>query len=158
MQKWLILAFMGVFCSCIQTATSKKETLPITQGIRGKVEIREGNFMPGPDRTNPKAIRAPQGQPAIRELFIYERTKQSQVKANGVFYADIQTKLITTVKSKADGTFQVSLKPGIYSLFSKEPGGLFANQMDGEGYIFPVEVKAGEVTEVEFIIDYNASY
>jgi len=142
--------------SCVSAAQSPSSD-PIEQGILGTVVVREGNLMPSPDRkskpqTNPKKKVSP------RELLIYELTNLSQVKANGVFYADLKTKPVAKAIAGEDGIFQVFLKPGRYSVFSQEPQGLYANQFDGDGNIFPVEVVADRLTLVEFVIDYNASY
>jgi hypothetical protein len=125
----------------------------LTQGIQGTVLLRTGNHMPGPGKSVP-----PAQAPAIREIRVYFLTHVSQVKTIGSFYSQIQTKLVAKVVSGRDGTFRLFLPPGKYSLLSQETQGLFANRRDGENNIFPVEVKAGQVTPVEFIIDYNASY
>ena len=129
----------------------------IKQGILGTVVLREGNLMPAP--THPGKPKAnPKTKTANRELHIYELTNLSQVKTNGAFYTQVQTKAVAKVIVGADGIFQVFLKPGRYTVFSQEPQGLYANQFDGNGNIFPVEVVADRLTLVEFVIDYNASY
>lgn len=137
-------------CSPVQLVAQENA---LRQGIQGRVVVLTGNHMPGPGKKRPPAAAG-----AIREIAVYPLTHLSQVKITGPFYAGIQTKQVAKVVSGPDGTFRVLLKPGTYSLFSQEPGGLFANRLDGTGYIFPVEVKAGQLTPVEFVIDYNASY
>ncbi|WP_299826289.1 carboxypeptidase-like regulatory domain-containing protein [uncultured Pontibacter sp.] len=132
---------------------AQEQQAPIEQGIAGKVLWQAGNLMPSPD--------APISQPSHvqRTLYVYELTKGNQVKTtDGVFHTDIQTNLVTQVVTDANGNFAVTLKPGKYSLFSKEEKGLFANLFDGEMNINPVEVKQGQVTNVEFLINYQASY
>jgi len=153
-----ILLFF-LICLLLAAVTAGAQTLDdaIKQGILGTVVVREGNFMPAPDRAGkPKANK--KGKTTNRELLIYELTNLSQVKTNGAFYSQVQTKPIAKVTADADGLFQVFLKPGRYSVFSQEPQGLYANQFDGNGNIFPVEVVADRLTLVEFVIDYNASY
>jgi len=153
----ILLSFL--ICLLLAAVTAGAQTLDdaIKQGILGTVVVREGNFMPAPDRTGkPNANK--KGKTANRELHIYELTNLSQVKTNGAFYSQVQTKPIAKVTAGADGLFQVFLKPGRYSVFSQEPQGLYANQFDGNGNIFPVEVVADRLTLVEFVIDYNASY
>ena len=39
-----------------------------------------------------------------------------------------------------------------------EGGGLYANLFDGENNIYPVEVQEDQVTHIEFLINYEASY
>jgi len=148
-----------LICLLLSSGFSVAQTLDdaIKQGILGTVVVREGNFMPAPDRAG-KLKANKKGKTANRELLIYELTNLTQVKANGTFYSQIQTKPVAKVTAGADGIFQVFLKPGRYSVFSQEPQGLYANQFDGNGNIFPVEVVADRLTLVEFVIDYNASY
>ena len=129
------------------------QQMQIKQGIQGQILWEAGNQMPSPD--------APPRQPrgVERTVYIYELTNSSQTTStDGVFHTNIKTKLITQVKTDANGKFAVNLKPGRYSLFTKEEQGLYANLFDGEMNIFPVEVKEGEVTTVEFLVNYNAFY
>jgi hypothetical protein len=144
----VLLGFLVLTCSSAATRVPQHR-----QGIQGKVVLRTGNHMPGPGKRLP-----PPTQAAIREIQVYPLTNLSQVTANGSFYTHIQTKQVAKVVSGPDGRFRLFLPPGKYSLLSKEAEGLFANRFDGQNNIFPVEVKAGQLTEVEFIIDYNASY
>ncbi|TXK45335.1 carboxypeptidase regulatory-like domain-containing protein [Pontibacter qinzhouensis] len=131
---------------------AQKSTLK--QGIAGRVLWVTGNQMPSPDVPRSSGKKGVQ-----RQVFIYQLTKGAQATTiDGVFHTNIQTNLVTQVVTDANGYFAVSLEPGHYSVFSKEEQGLFANLFDGEGHIFPVEVKQGEVTPVEFLINYNATY
>lgn len=110
--------------------------------------------MPSPDAPPTSGKRGVE-----RTVYIYELTNSSQTTSkDGVFHTGIQTKLITQVKTDANGNFAVGLAPGRYSLFTKEEDGLFANLFDGDMNIFPVEVKEDEVTTVEFLVNYNAFY
>ncbi|MFD2513119.1 carboxypeptidase-like regulatory domain-containing protein [Pontibacter locisalis] len=137
----------------ITGTAGKQDQAPIEQGIKGQVLWQAGNQMPSPDAPPSK------GRGVQRTLYIYELTNSNQTKTtDGVFHTNIQTNLVTQVVTDANGNFAVSLKPGKYSLFSKEEKGLFANLLDGEMNIYPVEVKKGQVTNVEFLINYQASY
>ncbi len=109
--------------------------------------------MPSPD--------APpsQGRGVQRTVYVYELTNASQATAvDGVFYTNLKTNLVAQVETDADGSFSVNLQPGTYSLFTKEEKGLFASIFDGEMNINPVEVQKGQVTNVELVINYRASY
>ncbi|MCY7352957.1 MAG: carboxypeptidase-like regulatory domain-containing protein [Cytophagaceae bacterium] len=123
-------------------------------GIRGKVVWKAGNVMPGPDR--PRAS----GQPVKREIHVYALTKMSEVNTvdAGGFYDSVRTRLIKKVVSNAQGRFRVSLPPGQYSVFVKEPKGLWANLSDGEMNINPVTVKAGQFSTLTLVVDYAAVY
>ncbi|AKD02652.1 carboxypeptidase-like regulatory domain-containing protein [Pontibacter korlensis] len=136
-----------------QAKEVQEQQAPIAQGISGQVLWISGNQMPSPDAPPSK------GRGVQRTLYVYEFTNASQAKTtDGVFHTNIQTNLVTQVVTDANGNFAVSLEPGTYSLFSKEEKGLFASLYDGEMNINPVEVQKGQVTAVEFLINYQASY
>jgi hypothetical protein len=126
------------------------------QGIKGKVEWISGNQMPGPGKTERNQSKA---QAVTREISIYEATTTQQATSQGgVFYTNISTKLIKTIKSKKDGRFCIKLPPGDYSVFVKEKDGLFANQFDGNGRIQCITVKKGEYATLNILINYEAAY
>ncbi|WP_347157399.1 carboxypeptidase regulatory-like domain-containing protein [Pontibacter chitinilyticus] len=134
-------------------SASSQQVVPVSQGIAGKVLWKSGNQMPSPD--------APpsQGRGVQRTVYVYELTNASQATAvDGVFYTNLKTNLVAQVETDADGSFSVNLQPGTYSLFTKEEKGLFASIFDGEMNINPVEVQKGQVTNVELVINYRASY
>lgn len=109
--------------------------------------------MPSPDAP-PQGT----GQGVKRELYIHELTNMAQVQGEPPFYQQIQTKRVAKVVSDENGDFSAELKPGKYSLFVKEKDGFYANLFDGQNNIYPVEVKEKKVTEVEFVIDHQATY
>lgn len=134
-------------------AKEEKQQAPIEQGISGQVLWVSGNQMPSPDAPPSK------GKGVQRTVYIYQLTNGSEAStSDGVFHTNIQTDLVTKVQTDANGNFAISLKPGIYSLFTKEEKGLYANLFDGQNNIFPVEVQKGQVTHIEFLINYAASY
>ena len=60
--------------------------------------------------------------------------------------------------SGADGRFAVQLPVGRFSLFVREQSMFYANGWDGQGFIYPIDVAADTVTEVQFDITYLASF
>jgi hypothetical protein len=137
-----------------ETKKQHGQQMNIQQGIQGQILWEAGNQMPSPDAPQSSGRRGVE-----RTVYIYELTNSTQATTtDGVFHTNLQTKLVTQVATDADGHFEVSLKPGRYSLFTKEEKGLYANLFDGDMNIFPVEVKEGEVTTVEFLVNYNATY
>jgi hypothetical protein len=95
---------------------------------------------------------------ARREVHIYTLTYLRDCQQDGPFFNSISTQLVTTVPSLPDGTFKVKLPPGTYSVFVKEPKGLFANLFDKESAINPVIVKEKKYSWVTIAIDYEAAY
>lgn len=125
----------------------------INQGICGSIIWKSGNLMPSPDHELPK----PQG--VQRELFVYELTNSEQATLQNGFYKAVVTNLIKSVKSNSEGKFCLALPEGKYTLFVKEgEKGLYANQFDGEGNIFPVKVTQNNLSMIVFTIDYQANY
>jgi hypothetical protein len=139
----------------VTSSQSQEQQAAIKQGITGKVVWEAGNQMPSPDA--PPSSGGRRG--VQRTLYIHELTNGTQATTReGVFHTNIRTNLVTQVNTDADGNFTVSLKPGKYSIFSKEEQGLYANLFDGQNNIFPVEVKEGQLTTIEFLINYEAVY
>jgi hypothetical protein len=138
---------------------SPKVTEPVAsnetpnQGICGSIIWKSGNLMPSPDKEVPKP------KPIQRELFVYELTNSEQATLQNGFYKAVVTNLVKSVKSDAEGKFCLELPEGKYSLFVKEGNkGLYANQFDGDGNIFPVKVTKDNLSMIVFTIDYQANY
>lgn len=151
---FFILALTTLLTSCNKSMNAQDNKV-VKQGIAGRLIWLEGNLMPSIEQ---EGQNAPAGQPVQREVHIYEVTKTSQADQHENFYSNIQTNLVKVVMSEKNGFFKASLEPGQYSLFVKEPKGLFANLFDGYGHIMPVEVIEDEVTEVTIKINYMAAY
>lgn len=124
------------------------------QGLRGTVNFSEGNLMPG---TGPRSGSV---KPVARDIVIYEKTSQNQIgnMSEDGFYTGIKTKKIATVRSGSDGRYTVNLAPGVYSVFVKEDGRLYANSTDGAGNINTVTVVRNQFTDLDININYNAAY
>jgi len=143
MKRTLLLLFLLVTLTAVQAQK---------QGLQGQVFWVSGNQMPGPD-----AVLSP-NQGAVREILVYELTNFTDATQVGPFFRDIKTKLIATGQSKQDGTFKIKLPVGIYSVFTREKNGLYANLFDGKGYINPVTIKEGQYAWRTITIDYEAAY
>jgi hypothetical protein len=122
------------------------------QGIKGKVIWIEGDQMPGPGKTLGK------GKGVSREVYVYKATTMQQAKQSAGFFSDLQTELVAKIVSKDDGSFCVNLPVGEYSVFTKEPEGLFANLFDDQARINVVKVDKKKFTEMTFKINYQAAY
>jgi hypothetical protein len=127
----------------------KKE---MSEGIKGRIEIWEGDFMP------PGKGKVYYGK---KTVLVFEKTNLrdcQREEGNSTFYTNVNSRLIDSVVSDGDGYFSLSLPAGEYSLFVRERGLFYANLFDGDGFIFPVRVEKGKVTEVRIRIDYKATY
>lgn len=126
----------------------------INEGIKGKIILQKGNFMPGPD-AKPKL-----GIGVKREIGFFELTREEQTEAgkSSGFYKKIKTKKIMRACSDKNGCFIAKLKPGKYSMLVKEEGQWYANSFGPNNEISEVEVKDGEVLVVEFKISHGAAF
>jgi len=124
----------------------------LKQGIQGQVFWISGNQMPGPG----KEVAPQLG--VEREVCIYELTYLKDCKQEDGFFISVPAKLVHTVHSNPDGTFKVKLPPGNYSVFVREPKGLFANLFDKDNSINPVVVKERQYSWITIAIDYQTAY
>ena len=123
------------------------------QGIEGEVFWLSGNQMPGPGKPH----NIPQ-QGLVREIYIYKVAELHNTVQTDGFFTDVKTELVTKIVSHADGSFKVKLPPGEYSLFTKEPKGLFANLFDKDSKINPVIVKPKKYAWITITVDYESAY
>lgn len=143
---------MLLICWAASDTNGQKPRKKPQEGIFGKVHWIEGNQMPGPDQK----FAPPTG--VARDILIYEATRLDQTTQQATFFREIQTKLVAETKSHPDGTFRIALPPGTYSIFVREPNGLFANLFDKNNLINPVVVKSKSFTWVTIAVDYQAAY
>lgn len=108
--------------------------------------------MPGP------GMKTTDKKGVARELHVYEPVNFKQANQVNGFYRDINTKLIAKTQSQPDGSFTIKLPPGTYSVFTKEPEGLFANTFDQNGVINAITVEKGKFTKTDITINYKAAY
>lgn len=131
---------------------TQKPAQKIKQGINGTILLKQGNQMPSPGRA------ASAGQPAIRQILIYQLTNISDVKNNNGIFTGIKTALVAKTSSNAKGYFEVDLPVGQYSVFVLEKEGLYANYFNGKGSINPVEVLPDSVTRTAIYISNKAIF
>lgn len=121
--------------------------------VRGKVTFWEGDFMPPGTGTI---------VPASRPIFVFEKAKLAQTVqslSGGRFYSFVLTPFVDSVESGADGSYEIALPPGDYSLFVLEPGGGFwTNESDGVGHLNPVTVQANQTIVKDIDITYKAAF
>lgn len=122
------------------------------QGICGRVIWVSGNQMPGPGAK----VSPPLG--IQREIYVYELTSLKDTEQEEVFFKNIRTKLVLKALSKQDGSFKIKLPPGKYSVFVKEPKGLFASQFDQESTINPVLVQERRFSVIDITVNYQAAF
>jgi len=121
----------------------------IQNGIAGTISRITGNCMPsiGEDSDCVEV-------PVERTIWIYAYTLQNQASRDqDGYYSDIQTDLIETAQSDDEGFYEIALPAGTYSVFIEEDGKPYANGLDGQGGINPVEVPTQGVVTINHRID-----
>jgi hypothetical protein len=141
----------------MSSCMSQQKIQASQQGLFGKVLWVAGNQMPmiieegqQDDRKGPRPIE--------REVVVYEQTRTTDAELENGFYTNIKTKEVARFKTDKNGQFYINLKPGIYSLFTVEEGGLWANTFDGENRINPIAIIEDEIAVITITINYDAAY
>ena len=156
---FLFIIFSHLIFSCEDNPTENfyppdnSERVTISEGVWGNVWFWEGNFMPGsPDGTI---------TPVVREIYVYKATKGNLVQRDDYRYPlirDINSELVTVIKSDVSGFFEVALPEGKYSFFAKEDSLFFGSESDEEGFLMSAEVISNQVTKRQININYKAAY
>ncbi|KIO77707.1 hypothetical protein TH53_07995 [Pedobacter lusitanus] len=153
--------YLAIFCSVVTlfafscASRTPGQPKPISEGIKGKVTVQEGNFMPGPDQ-KPDSRKGKDGR---RTVYIYAVTTAAQAEGDGPLYKAIHQPLVAKVKTDARGFFQCKLSPGKYSVFTlEEDGQFFASLSNGKGELNPVEVFPGKVTVSDIVVNHKAAF
>lgn len=142
---------------------SNENLTPITQGVYGRVLFWEGDFMP----TYPEGGSGGEIYPVVRDVCIFEAVRYDDIEwsfvemesgCDAYVAAAVPSYLVRITRSNPNGYFGAELPPGRYSIFVREQAYYYANRVDGEGYVFPVEVGDGETVGVQFDITYMATY
>ncbi|MFC4874951.1 carboxypeptidase regulatory-like domain-containing protein [Negadavirga shengliensis] len=129
-----------------------------TQGLKGQVFWVEGNQMPLISENGQALPENASKKPVKRTIKIHELTHINEARLGDYLLGDIETPQVALVETDEEGRFSVELPEGMYSVFTIEEQGYFANIFDLDSYINPVEVKKKRWTSVEIIINYEAAY
>ena len=156
---FIILAGVLSLISCNKEGMKSKNNgseVSDSQGVQGKVMWLEGNMMPSYGEKK-KAVEN-NGKPVVREIYFCQPTKMNELENDGTIFQDVAERMFRVVSSDENGKYSINLPVGKYSVFTKEKTGFFANSFDGEGNINVVEVKEGEMTELDIQINYAATF
>jgi hypothetical protein len=139
--------------AALSFAMGKKEKADT--GIRGKVEIWEGNFMP---MTDPNTTKNQVKPGAGRKVRVFDAVKADSESARKIALGESGPSPVKEVVCNDEGEFTVNLKPGKYSVFVAEGTGWYANAFDGEGYQGAVTVEAGKLADLTIKITKKAVF
>ncbi len=146
-------------CGRRQAGEPVTERVSIDQGVWGRVLFLEGNFMPVANGCSSGRV-----YPVSRMVYIFEPvTRQELVAVGGesTLYAEVPALAVDSVRSDADGFYQLDLPPGLYSILVREDSAYFVNgYSDTEVGLTaqPVRVETGRTVQRSIEIDYKAAY
>lgn len=147
---FLCAAILTVVYSC---SMQKNPHAAGMQGIKGNITLSEGNMMPGPDKKDGPA------KGVQRTVYIYSVATVAQAQGEAPLYQSVKTKLVAKVESDSTGFYQCDLKPGRYSVVTKEKSGqFFSGLSNANNELSPVEVLENAVAVYNILINYNAVY
>ncbi len=151
--RWIALAILSVVV--IASAMGRKEKKAAVQtGVKGKVEIHEGNFMP---MTDPKSSGNGKVTPgAGRRVRLHE-----PLKVEGLMSAkrdSIPSVLVAETVCDKNGEFVLPARAGQYSIFVEDAGGWYFNGFSGDGIQGSVTVEEGKLSEIVIKITSKATY
>jgi hypothetical protein len=131
-----------------------RKEVPAT-GIRGSVEIWEGNFMPmiGPGGSG-GAITPGAG----RRVRAHEPVRLSAQGAAQARRDTVMTRLIAETVCDSIGHFFLAVPPGTYSVFVEESGGWYYNGWSGDGVQGAVTVSSDSATAIVIKITAKAAF
>jgi len=150
-----VLAILVVASAYAWGSKEAPETNPEPkQGITGKVEIWEGDFMP---MTDPASGRNSKTPGAGRRVRVHEPVRMSAGGAQALL-AEVPTPLVAEAVCDENGEFYVPTEPGSYSIFVEEGEGWYHNSWDGQGVQGGVTVAEGTTAEVSIKVTVNATF
>ena len=126
----------------------------IKQGITGRVEIWEGNFMPMIDQKSANNKITPAVNRRVR---VHQPLKVDGGMASAKL-GEIPTPLIAETTTDSTGQFAVAVPAGTYSVFVEEEGGWYYNGCNSEGIQGAVTVESEKMSEVLIKITTKATF
>ncbi|MBI5059749.1 hypothetical protein HZB60_08220 [candidate division KSB1 bacterium] len=139
--------------TALSFAMGKKEKAD--SGIRGKVEIWEGNFMP---MTDPNSASNKIKPGAGRVVRVFAAVKAESEEVRQIRAGEDGPAVIKEIVCNEQGEFIVNLPPGKYSVFVEEGQGWYSNSIDGAGVQGAVTVEPGKLAELTIKITSKATF
>jgi hypothetical protein len=164
MKRALVLAVALLTLTALVMAMGSKEaperkshaadSTAVRQGISGRVEIWEGNFMPMVDPVKAaKQVRPAIGRRVRAHLPVKMDGSLATAKRDS-----IPTALVAETVTDSSGAFFMPTPAGSYSVFVEEAEGWYFNGWNGDGIQGAVTVDSGKSGEILIKITTKAIY
>lgn len=145
MHRLLVGSFL-LFAACAAGKSAMN-----TASITGEVRELKGDFMPSPD-----VPRDDTGQP-LQTTVVFTGPVSAASYGSTTLFKQLPASVIRKVRTDAQGRFQLSMKPGVYSVFVKVKDGWYANLIQDD-FIHPVRLTAGETIKLTLRITLEATF
>lgn len=159
-----ILPFVcaALICAAAALAMGRKQAVEepvpppaaLTQGVAGKVEIWEGNFMPMMEPARGGGTITPGADLRVR-------LHEPVYIAGGLAAArrdSVAALLVAETVTDANGHFAIAAAPGLYSIFVEQNGGWYYNGFNGDGVQGAVTVAPDSVADVLIKVTTKATF
>ncbi len=124
------------------------------QGVAGKVEIYEGNFMPMIG-THPSGKVTPAVRRRVR---VHEPFNSLEAGGMTALRDTVPTPLVAETITDSIGEFRMMLPVGKFSIFVEEDSGWYFNVWDGQGFQGLITIDTNEVKEMNIRITTKAVF
>ena len=155
MNKYILQILLCALCmsllSCMRLNSQNKAKN--IAGIRGRIFEKKGNQMPMKGQTSSN------GLPLSTAVYIFEPTTIDQTAGlNGSICSNVLSRLVDSVISDSKGKYFIALKPGKYTMLVKYDKGYFVPFFSGFNELAIIEIKPKLVSELDIIVNEQASY
>jgi len=157
-----IYMFFALAALIAQGAAAQNQKSTGAQGIMGKVEFLDGNFMPTGQDLKKGQKQSGQVKTVARKILVFSPALSADV--GGGAYQDGSFVKATrkpryTGWSRTNGRYRIVCPEGTYTVLVAEPEGkLFCAAIDGDGRLCTVVVQKGQLTKHNIQINYKAAY
>ncbi len=149
----VLLAVLSLTMMASGMGRKEKVKTMLQTGVKGKVEIWEGNFMPMVD---PKGGGGKVNPGSGRKVRLYEPV-QMQGMAKPL-QNEIPARLVAETTCDDKGEFTLEVPAGKYSVFVEEGEGWYNNGFDGDGIQGAITVEEGKLTDTTIKVTTKATF
>jgi len=121
---------------------------PDNSGVFGVTSLVSGNCMPGPEINTSCKLEKLSITISVRRLTHYS-------EGLSFIYYSFSEEPIASVESEADGSYNLELSPGEYSIFVLDGDNEYCNSFDGDGNACKLVIKETMKTEYNVTIDHS---
>jgi len=159
--RFITLLLIALLLSATPILAQKSQKIKshthLNQGIYGKVEFLEGDFMPGPGggaKGSKTGVK--------RKIYLFSPAlnlnTMPDLEVEGSFVRVGERNPVYKTTSSRDGKYRLPAKPGTYSIIIVEEEGLYCNGSDGTATLCPITIHKNEWELMDVQVNYKEVY